>query len=150
MLIYGEPFFMFRIGNRRSRLRFSGCGHGGGRWFRDGPIDIAPEFLTMKIWFDLTKPSEVVGFCKLGELGSVLRSSDVGSCGSHGIFEKEEVGKVKGRDTGRRKRRRDSIRTFWGHRNSTKSSLRRNGLASWIQCNASHNSMGNLSYSWQV
>lgn len=57
LLVYCEPFVMVRIENSFGRFNFGGSRHDGGRWFGDGTIDIAPKLLTMKIRFDLAKPS---------------------------------------------------------------------------------------------
>lgn len=57
MLINGEPLFMVGIDSGFGWCSFGGRGGGGGRGFRDRPINIAPKFLAMKVRFELTKPS---------------------------------------------------------------------------------------------
>lgn len=72
MLVDGEPRIMVGIGDGSGWLSVGGSSPGGGGWFRNGAIDISPKLGTMKVWFELPKPGEVIGFSKFGELSSVL------------------------------------------------------------------------------
>ena len=99
MLVDDEPVSMIRIRNGSCRLsvrsRSRSSIQDGERWFRNGAINISLKFGTMKIRFDLPKPSEIIGFNKFGELSSILRESQ-----RDGGHEKEK-GKRK-RNTKRR------------------------------------------------
>ena len=79
MLVNDEPASMIRIRNGSCRLsvkrRSRSSIQDGERWFRNGAINISPKFGTMKVRFDLPKPSEIIGFSKFGELSSILRES---------------------------------------------------------------------------